>query len=78
MTISIPVHDATMWPASYHQWMDDGKEKQPHMIFFIPPCIPDNHPNRITSTNCHINTIVSPDDGHSRPKHVETDKYTKK
>ena len=31
---------------------------------FIPPCIPDSHPYRITSTMCHINTVVSPDDGH--------------
>jgi len=30
----------------------------------IPPCIPDSHQHRITSTNCRINTIVSPDDGH--------------
>jgi hypothetical protein len=28
------------------------------------PCIPDSHPHRITSTKCHINTVVSPDDGH--------------
>jgi hypothetical protein len=27
---------------------------------------------------CHINTVVFPDDGHSRPKHVKTDKYNKK
>ena len=33
----------------------------------IPPSIP-----------CRINTVVSPDDGHSRPKHVEIDKGTKK
>ena len=31
---------------------------------FIPPCIPDSHPYRITSTKCRINTVVSPDDGH--------------
>jgi hypothetical protein len=31
---------------------------------FIPPCIPDSHPHRITSTKCRINTVVSPDDGH--------------
>jgi len=31
----------------------------------IPPCIPDSHPHRITSTECHINTDVSPDDGHT-------------
>jgi len=31
---------------------------------FIPPCIPDSHPHRITSTKCSINTVVSPDDGH--------------
>ena len=29
----------------------------------IPPCIPDIHPYRITSTKCRINTVVSPDDG---------------
>ena len=26
--------------------------------------VPDSHPNRITSTKCRINTVVSPDDGH--------------
>jgi hypothetical protein len=31
---------------------------------FFPPCIPDSHPYRITSTKCCINTVVSPDDGH--------------
>jgi len=30
----------------------------------IPPCIPDSHPHRITSTKCCKNTVVSPDDGH--------------
>ena len=30
----------------------------------IPPCIPDSHPHRITSTKCRINTVVTPDDGH--------------
>jgi len=28
------------------------------------PCIPDSHPNRITSTKCRKNTVVSPHDGH--------------
>jgi len=29
-------------------------------------CIPeqDNHPQRVTSTNCRIDTVISPDDGH--------------
>ena len=27
-------------------------------------CIPDSHPYGITKTNCHISTVVSPDDGH--------------
>jgi len=35
---------------------DGGKNK-------TPPCIPDSHPHRITSTKCCINTVVSPDDG---------------
>ena len=30
----------------------------------IQPCIPDSYPDRITSTKCHTNTVVSPDDGH--------------
>ena len=30
----------------------------------MPAGIPDNHPHRITSTKCRINTDVSPDDGH--------------
>ena len=30
----------------------------------IPPCIPDSHPYRITSTKCHVNAVVSADDGH--------------
>ena len=30
----------------------------------IPPCVPDSHPYKITSTKCHIDTVVSPDDGH--------------
>jgi hypothetical protein len=41
-------------------------------------CIPDSHPHRITSTKCHKNTVVSPDDGHSHLKHAdERNKYTK-
>jgi len=35
-----------------------------HVLGDIPPCIPDSHPHRITCTKCHINTVVSPDDGH--------------
>jgi len=43
----------TVW---YAGWNETG---------FIPPCIPDSHPHRITSTKCHTNTLVSPDDdGH--------------
>jgi hypothetical protein len=28
-----------------------------------PPCTPDSHPHRITSNECRMNTVVSPDDG---------------
>ena len=31
---------------------------------FIPPCIPDSHPYRVTNTRCRICTVNSPDDGH--------------
>jgi hypothetical protein len=50
-----------------------------HYLIIIPPCIPGSHAYRITSTKCRINTVVSPDDGHSHPKHVEKrNKHTKK
>ena len=43
------------------------------------PCIPDSQPNRVTNTKCHIDTVIFPDDGHSRPKHVhKRNKHTKK
>jgi hypothetical protein len=29
-----------------------------------PSCIPDGHPQRVTNTRCHIDTVISPDDGH--------------
>jgi len=28
-------------------------------------CIPDDHPRRVTNTRCRINTVISPDDGHT-------------
>jgi len=34
------------------------------MTVWYPRSIPDSHPYRITSTECAINTVVSPDDGH--------------
>jgi hypothetical protein len=52
--------------------VQDGNETH-----FIPPCIPDSHPHRITSTKCCINTVVSPDDGHIVSRNVEIYKYTK-
>ena len=30
----------------------------------VAHCIPDSHPYRITSTKCHVNAVVSADDGH--------------
>ena len=30
----------------------------------VTHCIPESHPYRKTSTKCHINTVVSLDDGH--------------
>jgi hypothetical protein len=35
------------------------------------PCIPDNHPYRVTSNKHHINTVVSPDDGHMVAQNIE-------
>jgi len=29
-----------------------------------PPCVPDSHPHKITSTKCRTNTVISPDDGY--------------
>jgi len=31
---------------------------------FIPPYIPDSHPQRVTNTKCPVGTVLSPDDGH--------------
>ena len=36
--------------------------KENHEVF-VPHCIPDSYPHRITSTKCRMNTVVSPDDG---------------
>ena len=46
----------------------------------IPPCIPDNHPYRVTNTKCRIDTVISADDWeHIFPKHVEkSNKHIKK
>ena len=44
----------------------------------FPPCIPDSHPYRITSTKLsHKHSCFSWWWAHSRPKHVDTDQYTK-
>jgi hypothetical protein len=40
------------------------RESLYYLVNFIPPCISDSHPHRITSTKCRINTVISPDDGH--------------
>jgi hypothetical protein len=34
-------------------------------VLVIPPCIPDSHPYRITSTKCGTDAVVSPHDGHT-------------
>jgi len=39
--------------------MDDCVVCKVEWNCFIPPCIPDSHPHRITSTKCRINTAVS-------------------
>ena len=48
------------------QLPDDLKETVWIIVWYAEyaPCIPDSNPHRITSTGCHINTFVSPDDGH--------------
>ena len=49
------------------------------VLVILYVCLSGMHPYRITSTKCRINTVVSPDDGHSHPKHVEKrNKHTKK
>ena len=30
----------------------------------LPPCIPYSHSHRVTNTKYHIDTVISPDDGH--------------
>jgi len=31
--------------------------------YYVPICIPDSHPHRVTNTKCPIDTVISPDDG---------------
>jgi hypothetical protein len=31
----------------------------------FPSCIPDGHPHRVTNNRCLIDTVISPDDGHT-------------
>ena len=50
-----------------------------HSVCDCLVCIPDSHPYTVTSTKCRIDTAISPDNGHSHPKHVKKrNKYTKK
>jgi len=37
---------------------------------FIPPYKPDSHPHRVTNIKCHIDTVISPDDGHRVAQNV--------
>jgi hypothetical protein len=40
---------------------------------FIPTCIPDGHPYKVTNTRCPVSTVFSPDDGHiDARKNAET------
>jgi pimeloyl-ACP methyl ester carboxylesterase len=41
----------------------------------FPPCIPDSHPHRITSTKCRTNTVVSLDGGPIFTRNMQIDKY---
>jgi hypothetical protein len=34
------------------------------MTVWYAGCIPDCHPFRVTTAKCHIDTVISPDDGH--------------
>ena len=45
----------------------------------IPPCIPDNHPHRVTNTKRGIDKVISPEDGHIVAQNMYgKDKHTKK
>jgi hypothetical protein len=46
----------------------------------IQTCTPNSRLYRVTHTRCHIDTIISPDDGHvAAPKHAENrNKHTRK
>jgi len=37
----------------------------------IPPCIPDSHSCRVTSTKCRIDTVISSDDGHIVARNIQ-------
>ena len=42
---------------------------------FIPflclVCIPENHPYRLISTKCRIDTVISPEDGHMVARNMQ-------
>ena len=35
------------------------------MTVWYLECIPDSHSHTVTITNCRIDTVISPDDGHT-------------
>jgi len=41
-----------------------------HFVFVWMTGLQSSHPHRVTNTKFWINRVISPDDGHSRPKHV--------
>jgi len=41
-----------------------------YQIVLYAGCIPCNHPYRVTSTKCRIDTVISPEDGHIVARNV--------
>jgi hypothetical protein len=41
------------------------------MTAWYAGCIPGSHPHRVTITTCHIDTVISPDDGHTVAQNMQ-------
>jgi len=65
---SVPVQGVlfTYFTSITNQQMHIYKYAQSYVVefSFIPSCIPDGHPHRVTNNKCRIDTVISPDDGH--------------
>jgi hypothetical protein len=50
-----------------------------HVLGYCLGCKADSHPHRVTNTKCRIDTVISPDDGHTVARSMyRKNKHTKR